>query len=53
MFVLCVRYQDADASYRWDPKDIHQVVIGGRTDRGDWQDTEPVYLIDHKLFKKF
>lgn len=53
MFVLCVRYIDTDASYRWDPNDLHQVVIGGRTDRGDWQDTEPVYLIDHKLFKRF
>ena len=54
-FVIAIRWDDKDVYYQWRPShtDDHKVVIGGRKDRGDWQDTEPVYLIENKHFREF
>ena len=52
---ICVRYTDGDFWYsvREDsPKEV-TVKWGGRSDRGDWQDMEPVVHIPISLFREF
>ena len=51
-FVIAVRWDDKDVFYQWRDCHDHEVVLGGRSDRQDWQDSEPVYLIENKFFKE-
>jgi hypothetical protein len=51
-FVIAVRWDDVDVYYQWRGTDDHEVVIGGRSDRRDWQDREPVYMIHNEYFKE-
>jgi len=43
--LLCVRFTDCDMVYRVQDGDDVAIKWGGRADRGDWQDQEPVVHI--------
>lgn len=51
--ILFVRWRDEDGYYQITKDSTVQVDIGGRTDRGDTRDTEPVAHISIREFKKF
>jgi hypothetical protein len=52
---VCVRYLDGDYWYPVSEDSIGEVSVrwGGRNDRGDWQDMEPVVHIPTRLFFEF
>lgn len=49
--VLFVRYNDGDYMFRFDTVTT-EVGVGGRWDRDDWQDVEPVVHIPKNYLKK-
>jgi hypothetical protein len=50
MFV--VEFQDGIYKHRISLNHQYKIDMGGRQDRGDWQDMEPVIHIPMKLFKR-
>ena len=50
-FVLAVRMIDADLWVRIDKIENPRIGFGGRIDRNDWQDQEPMIFLSMKLFK--
>ena len=49
--ILAVRWNDADGCINLSSLDDYQVRLGGRFDRGDWQDIEPVVHFDIAKFE--
>jgi hypothetical protein len=53
-FLLLVHWTDCLTRYAipTDPRIGYRIEMGGRTDRADWQDVEPVVMIPVDQFKK-
>ena len=51
-FFLVVEFSDGIFAARFNEIPNFDIFIGGRKDRNDWQDIEPVVLINMNLFKQ-
>jgi len=51
-FMLAVRWNDGDTCVRLDGETKIRLGFGGRADRGDWQDQEPMAFIPMKSFQR-
>lgn len=49
--LLVVRWPDGVHFAPFEDR-VERVAIGGRTDRGDWQDVEPVVLLPSQRFRR-
>jgi len=49
--ILAVRWNDADGCINLSELRDYQIKVGGRYDRGDWEDVEPVIHFDIALFE--
>jgi len=49
---LCVSWKDEKGYVRLDTIAGYDINQGGRTDRNDWQDQEPIVFIDINNFRK-
>lgn len=49
--IFVVEFDDGIRFHRFDPDFPYNFSMGGRSDRGDWQDVEPVVLIPTETFK--
>jgi hypothetical protein len=52
-FLVCVRYTDSDTVYKYRKEHSWPIKLGGRWDRGDFQDIEPVVHIPTDELKPF
>ena len=51
-FIFAVEFNDGIFSYEYSPEDNFMIVFGGRKDRGDSQDIEPVIHIPIKRMEQ-